>query len=487
MSQIQNSILELLTEALANSQGSFVHTGDYTVNGTITAETINVKHLTTESGNAFNVGNWAGNTESDINGKGFNWTWAEGNTRLMYRTGRRLWTDGRFDVDISSSYNIDDVPVLYANTLGGTITTSSLTKVGTLQNLAVSGDTVLGEFAFFNSSFNRIGLGTEEPSAAINIIDGGVDIILGSRIQHVATFGTDSNHDLSIVTDGLSRITVKNNGAVNIGDPTNGGGILNVYGVINATSIQTDNRIERSHPLQFTASKDTSIYGLGMIWTGTGSTRQLIMLGGPDRLYTTESIDIGENQCYYLNGVMALGSNTLGPSITNSSITKLGALQNLNVTGPAEFVGGIDATQSAIKAQSISFSNGTHAVTIGATGVNSTNNFAVKVQETDIIYGDSQQINIGDKTLQSRPVKVFGPLSVNINNPDPTLQFSVRGDVSIGGKRFTSGATQPISGMFEVGDICWNSEPRPTSYIGWVCVVAGTPGQWFGFGLIGNQ
>ena len=486
MSQLHDSILQIVNEALQNSTGSLTHTGDYTINGTITADTINVKQLTTESGNAFNVGNWAGNTESDINGKGFNWTWAEGNTRLIYRSGRRLWTDGMFDVDISSSYNIDNVPVLYANTLGGTITTSSLTKLGKLQSLAVSGDTVLGDFAFFNSSFNRFGIGVEEPSAAINILDGGVDIVLGSQTQHVATFGTNSNHDLSIVTDGLNRVTVKHNGVVNIGDPASANAVLNVYGVINATSIQTDNRIDRAHPLQFTASRDSSIYGLGLVWAGTGATRQLIMMGGPDRLFTTESIDIGENQCYYLNGVLALGSNTLGPSITNSNITKLGALQSLQVSGPSEFIGDINAIQSAVKAQSIEFSNGTHIIKIDSTGVNSTNNVNFKVQEKEVLYGDAQQINIGDKTLQNKPVKVFGPLSVNINNPDPTLQFAVAGDVSIGGKRFTSSHAVPNAGTFEVGDICWNNQPGPGSYVGWVCVTAGSPGHWFGFGLIGN-
>ena len=57
---------------------------------------------------------------------------------------------------------------------------------------------------------------------------------------------------------------------------------------------------------------------------------------------------------------------------------------------------------------------------------------------TVLALGDEvTEVNVGDTTRKDKPVKVFGPLSVNINNPDPGLQFAVNGDVNIGGKRFT--------------------------------------------------
>jgi len=94
---------------------------------------------------------------------------------------------------------------------------------------------------------------------------------------------------------------------------------------------------------------------------------------------------------------------------------------------------------------------------------------------------------LGDIEKQTNPVKVFGKLSVNINNPDPTLDFSVNGDISIGDKRFTNGNHAPTNGTWHNGDICWNKNPSPNSYIGWVCIVAGSPGIWTPFGLIADQ
>jgi hypothetical protein len=479
---INDSILQLISSELANTTGSFVHNGDYTITGTL-----NVANLIAPNTNQGISGNWAGNLESEINGKGFNWTWADGNTQLIYRSGARLWTNGNFDVAAGSSYKIDNIPVLSLNSLGSTVVHSNLTSIGTLSTLQVSGNTNLGDVVFIDSVFNRLGIGTDEPAASLHILDNNVNIVMGSPDVNRAHIGTASSHDLSIVTDNLARITVKNSGEVNIGDPAHGGGILNVYGTLFATAIQTDNRIDRTHPLQFNSTADSSIYGLGLVWSGTGYTRQLVMLNSPDRLWTSESFDIGENQSYMINGQTVLSSNSLGSTITNSNLNVVGPLQHLSVTGPAVFIGGIDASQSALKAQSILLNDGTNSINIEPTGLNFITKVSINTQEHNVVYGDSNQISIGDKVLQSKPVKIFGPLSVNVNNPDPSLQFTVNGDVSIGGKRFTKGTSAPVSGTFDIGDMCWNSNPGAGSYVGWVCVTAGTPGQWLGFGMISTQ
>jgi len=46
------------------------------------------------------------------------------------------------------------------------------------------------------------------------------------------------------------------------------------------------------------------------------------------------------------------------------------------------------------------------------------------------------------------------------------------------------GTAAPASGTWLKGDIVWNETPAAAGYIGWVCVTAGTPGTWKGFGLI---
>jgi hypothetical protein len=42
----------------------------------------------------------------------------------------------------------------------------------------------------------------------------------------------------------------------------------------------------------------------------------------------------------------------------------------------------------------------------------------------------------------------------------------------------------PTTGTWQAGDTVYNSAPTTGGYIGWVCTMAGTPGNWKGFGVI---
>jgi hypothetical protein len=477
---INDSIVQLVREELANSTGAITHTGDIVVAGTITAETINVKNLVTESGNPAEMGAWSGNVESDLNGKGFSWTWGDTSTQLIYRTGNRLWTNAKLDVTSESNYNIDGTTVISLTTLGPTVRSSKLTNVGTLEKLTVSGDTLLGDFAFFNSTYNRLGLGTDEPAAAIDIVENNINITIGSPATNLATFGTNSNHDVGIITDNISRILVKNNGEVIIGDPVGKNGVVRINGSLHVDNLISDTRLDRSSPLQFQATKDQSIYGLGISWIGTGNNRQLIMMSGPDRIYSSENIDLAEEKMFHINGIPVVSSSSLGSSILQSSLTSVGDLENLTVVGETQL-------QGVVHASILVFNDGDQSVTISKDGINTSGIVNIASQESIILSGDKDSIEIGSKANNRKPVKVFGPLSVGINNPDPTVNFSVNGDVSIGNKRFTNGTGAPTTGSFELGDICWNSNPVVANYVGWVCVVAGAPGQWLPFGEIKTQ
>ena len=476
LSQIQNGLQTLVQAELQNSTGAFVHTGDYTINGTLTADTINVKTLVTEAGAPVELGSWSGNTEADIHGRGVSWTWGQGSTQLMYRNGNKLWTNAQLDLASGSNYSIDNTVVLSINSLGPTVQTSRLTRVGTLQSLAVSGDTNLGDFAFFNSTFNRMGIGNEEPNAAIDILENNVNITIGSPSTSLATIGTNSNHDLGLITDNITRLLIKSSGEITIGDEAGKNGVLRIHGSLFVDNLIADTRVDRTSPLQFQATRDSSIYGLGLVWSGTGNTRQLIMHSGPDRLWTTESIDIAAEKMYYINSQPVLSSTGLGDGVQTSNLTKLGVLSSLIVSGTTELSGNVTANNIT-----------TGSITLSNVGISSSGAVSIISQDSDILYGDNDVIEIGSKAGKRKPVKVFGPLSVGVNNPDPTLNFVVNGDVHIGQKRFTNGASAPASGSYELGDVCWNSNPTIHNYIGWVCVVAGNPGQWLPFGEIKSQ
>lgn len=45
-------------------------------------------------------------------------------------------------------------------------------------------------------------------------------------------------------------------------------------------------------------------------------------------------------------------------------------------------------------------------------------------------------------------------------------------------------AAAPTSGTWSLGALVYNSAPAAGGFIGWVCVTAGTPGTWKGWGAI---
>ena len=378
---------------------------------------------------------------------------------LFVTRNGRLLTNYDLDLATGHAYSIDNTPILSLTSLGVTVTSSNLRSVGTLNNLEVEGDALLGGFAFFNSTYNRIGIGTDGPNAAIDILENNVQTIIGSPRTDISYIGTNSNHDLAIITDNQERILVKNNGSVEIN------GDLSVKGTLTVTSIVSDIRANRSQSLLFFPNQDASIFGLGLAWVGEDRTRQLTMsVAG---LKSTESFDVGTGKEYAIGGVPVLNSTELGSSILTSSLTKIGTLENLNVAGVIN--------TSRISLNDLSLNNN---------GIEADRLAKIVVDNADVFYGDRYQVVIGDISKQTNPVKVFGPLSVNINNPDPDIAFSVNGDVSLGGKKFTTGTVAPVEGTWHIGDICWNKNPRASDYVGWVCTVSGSPGQWFSFGLI---
>jgi hypothetical protein len=503
MSQIFNILEDKVVInklALRYLEGSITHAGQLTVvgavnlgstlvvNNTISADTINVttlkvKNLITDTGSVGDGGQWSVNEETDLVGKGFNWTHGYGNVKLVYRDGGRLWSNADFDLDAEKSYKIDNIPVLSSSELGPQVSKSNLKQVGTLKNLTVAGNTSVGEFAYFMSGNARLGINTDQPNGSISIVENDVEIVISSPDYGTGQIGTYTNHDFNIISDNTVRITAKNNGEIHIGNETTKTGVLRVFGTIHADSVVTDTRLDRSSPLEFKTGRGQEIYGLGLQWTGTGDPRQLVMISGPDRLFSTESIDIAEKQAYYANGKPVLSENTLGESVTHSTLTSVGSLESLTVQGDTKLIGELSVYNTA-KFNVAAFVGDFNTVFADEHGIKGTTNIAIKVSEADTFYADTSEIVIGNKNNTRRQVKMFGPVSVNVNTPDNSVDLEVQGDVSFGGKKFVNGTTEPKQGSFTKGDICWNQDPGEHNFVGWICVSSGAPGAWLPFGAI---
>lgn len=57
-------------------------------------------------------------------------------------------------------------------------------------------------------------------------------------------------------------------------------------------------------------------------------------------------------------------------------------------------------------------------------------------------------------------------------------------NVRVAGTQMFSGTSAPGSGTHARGEIVWNNTPSASGFIGWTCVIAGTPGTWKTFGAI---
>jgi len=87
-------------------------------------------------------------------------------------------------------------------------------------------------------------------------------------------------------------------------------------------------------------------------------------------LYIDKNIDIKTNNNYYINTNKVLSSNILGPSIVNSSLTSLGVLSSLNISG--------QSTINNLIANNIKVSNINSRIVLGSS-IFATSPFTTKI------------------------------------------------------------------------------------------------------------
>lgn len=94
----------------------------------------------------------------------------------------------------------------------------------------------------------------------------------------------------------------------------------------------------------------------------------------------------------------------------------------------------------------------------------------------NIFRNESATTSLTVDTVAPSVAKVEGNLKIG------TVSFSFPGSSA----QFTEsyGSAPPTTGTFELGHKVINKTPSAGGYLGWVCVTAGTPGTWKGFGVI---
>ena len=270
--------------------------------------------------------------------------------------------------------------------------------------------------------------------------------------------------------------------------------------IVNRALTVEDMRMQSLTSVEFNAEGEKSIYGKGLQWKGAGTTKQLVYRANPDRIWTSESIDLNADASYMIGNTTVISQTELGSGVRSSSLVKVGTLQNLRTNGNLSIDDYIfynsDSESFGIGTDS---PNGKFALaTLDSEFVIDTETRAVKLgtwttDDLKLITDDTTRltirangnIDLGDPEGSEAKVNVHGKLGIGVNNVESGISLSTSGPVKFENKKFMVGAGIPDSGSFKQGDIVWNDTPIATGYVGWICVKSGTPGEWKPFGKIG--
>jgi len=456
------------------------------VSGKLEADTLTVKRLVSDESAtgytkaiAFN-----GDEPRQLDGLGFLWNEGEITRQFVYKADpKRIFSTESIDLYKTETYKIDGVSVISQDSLGESIINSKLRTVGPLRNLTVTGAADIGETLFVVSSNGRVGINTDQPPAGLTIVENNIEVVLGANEDGVGYVGTWGGRQFDIVTDSTSRISVKGN-TVEFGNERSKGAVVKIHGSLEVDSVVSDTRLHRKTSLEFEADNDNSIFGKGLIWIGEGTTRQFVIAPNPDRLRSTESIDLAINKEYMISKQSVLNATTLGDGVINSSLTSVGTLTSLTVDGDINLGNSLLIENNIVRFNnSVTISSGEQHLKLSSEGITA-DTFKIG---SDFNLDSNGNIQLGNKDNTTRTINMYGKLAVNVTNPDPTAAFTVDGVVVINGKKTTHGIRPPSTGNWTKGDIMWNTEPQESSFVGWICTMSGTPGTWKPFGYIGAR
>lgn len=269
----------------------------------------------------------------------------------------------------------------------------------------------------------------------------------------------------------------------------------NINDVVKSAISVEDVRLSRTKSLEFMPNEQGDAKGVGLFWKEKAGTTQLVLRD--EKLFASENFDLQHGKYFSIGSVPVLREEELGASVRKSYLTEVGTLKNLRTQGHLELDGFI-----YYNADSNRLGLGTEEANANFSVVSLDSEFIVDVDGTstrignwttddlEIVTDDTTRIAIsstGKVTLGTNnesQIVVQGHLGVGINNPPSDVSITTAQGIRIAGTKFETGVKAPDAGSYKKGDIVWNSDPKPTGYVGWICTREGTPGVWKPFGQI---
>ncbi len=181
--------------------------------------------------------------EGDIEGKGILWSGQGYNKQLVFFSNPdRFFLSENLDLAKNKSISVNNIKLIDEQELGSTITKSSLREVGRLKGLIVDGGLSVNQYLIYDANTDRLGIGTDQPKATINLIDQNVDLIIGSSDLNVARVGTYNYTDLELATDNTARISISAGGNITLGNPASGDSKVSIIGSLGVNVQNPDPR-----------------------------------------------------------------------------------------------------------------------------------------------------------------------------------------------------------------------------------------------------
>lgn len=270
--------------------------------------------------------------------------------------------------------------------------------------------------------------------------------------------------------------------------------------VLEVKELKTDLKLGQSAPLEITVSNGETLVGKGLLLKGQGTTKQLIFTANPDKFTSTEHLELIKDKEFRIDGTPVLNQSSLGPGVTKSNLREVGRLKGLIVDGSfslGQFLFYNDSTNRiglgienpnaglSVCEDGIEVIIGSKDQTRGMVGTFASASLDLVTDNTSrISIGSSGNILLGNINEGPVQVSVHGKLAIKVNVPDPDVDLHVNGPVRFHGHLHIYADSPPDNGTYKTGDIVWNTAPRTGGYVGWVCVRAGSPGEWNPFGPI---
>jgi hypothetical protein len=109
---------------------------------------------------------------------------------------------------------LNGTAIVDGGNLSNSITFSNLQRVGILQDLQVSGESVLSQTLY--TANKRVGINTVEPAQALSIWDQEIEIGFGKHGNNVAIIGTPRSHALIISSNAKNNLVLTTDGGVEL-------------------------------------------------------------------------------------------------------------------------------------------------------------------------------------------------------------------------------------------------------------------------------